>query len=329
MKSLRPTAADSDAIILALDGGAVLGVRELIRRAAPGSAESLDDMARLTAAVKRHIRRGSLQINPQGASVLIELTKRGKRKARLIRPAPRREWGRSLGQYSTAAVAAAMVAACSTAQQLPSRRPLMGFPSPVGLQQIRGADGQGYFEQCSPCAAPTVKTLAQDDSRDQMQDSRPDTAVLAQRRSAVQVRPAEAAPKLVPMQVAPGEKHAVAAKHEQRDEGKKAAVFFAYAQSKLTADGRKAVAEFAAQAKDAAAIYVRGSTDSQGDATANEILAKNRAAVVRAELITHGVERAKIKTTYCTRCYVGENDSEEGRRANRRVDLSVDPLPIK
>ena len=82
------------------------------------------------------------------------------------------------------------------------------------------------------------------------------------------------------------------------------------------------------QAKSVAVIYVRGSTDSQGDATANEILAKDRAAVVRAELIAHGVARARIKTTYCTKCYVDKNDSEEGRMANRRGDLSVDPLPM-
>lgn len=340
MKTLAPTAADSAAIIKALDGGAVIGVRALIRQAVPGSAENIDELTRLTVAVKRHIEHGTVQLKPRGQSVQIALTRKGKRRAKLMRPARQGLPYGGLAMYGALAAAAVAVAGCSTPVPERPRAQLMGFPTPVGVQQVRGADGQGYFEPCNPCAAPTAKTPVLGGYRTMdveeppkaepertlvvgaLQAPTPKRLVAQASQPATQTLPAAGAPAPLPAKAA--DKPAPAAA-----DVRKAAVFFAYAQSKLTDDGRKAVAEFAARAKGAEVIYVRGSTDSQGDATANEILAKNRAAVVRAELIAHGIARARIKTTYCTKCYVDKNDTEEGRRANRRVDLSVDPLPLK
>lgn len=342
MKTLAPTAADSAAIIKALDGGAVIGVRALIRQAVPGSAENIEELSRLTVAVKRHIEHGTVQLKPRGQSVQIALTRKGKRRAKLMRPETQRAPHASLSMYGALAAAAVAVAGCSTPAPERPRVQLMGFPTPVGVQQVRGADGQGYFEPCNPCAAPTVKTPVLGGYRTLDADERPRgeperTLVVGALQAPTPKRLVEAAPQpaahpvpraaTVAALAQPVPAKAVQPAHSA--DATKAAVFFGYAQSKLTDEGRKAVAEFAEQAKSAPVIYVRGSTDSQGDATANEILAKNRAAVVRAELIAHGVARAKIKTTYCTRCYVDKNDTEEGRRANRRVDLSVDPLPIK
>lgn len=343
MKTLAPTAADSAAIIKALDGGAVIGVRALIRQAVSGSAENIEELSRLTVAVKRHIEHGTVQLKPRGKSVQIALTRKGKRRAKLMRPERQRAPHASLSMYGALAAAAVAVAGCSTPTPEQPRVQLMGFPTPVGVQQVRGADGQGYFEPCNPCATPTVKTpvlggyrtLDAEERREgepertlvvgALQAPTPKRLVEGAPQPAAQTAPRAAAVAATLAQPVP----AKAVPQAQSAEAHRTAVFFGYAQSKLTDDGRKAVAEFAEHARTASVIYVRGTTDSQGDATANEILAKNRAAVVRAELIAHGVARARIKTTYCTRCYVDKNDSEEGRRANRRVDLSVDPLPIK
>lgn len=314
----------------------------MIRQAVPGSAENIDELTRLTVAVKRHIEHGTVQLKPRGQSVQIALTRKGKRRAKLMRPARQGLPYGGLAMYGALAAAAVAVAGCSTPAPERPRVQLMGFPTPVGVQQVRGADGEGYFEPCNPCAAPTAKTPVLGGYRTMdveepprtepdrtlvvgaLQAPTPKRLVAQASQPAAQPLPGAAAPAPLPAKATDKSAPAAAAA-----DVRKAAVFFAYAQSKLTDDGRKAVAEFAALAKGAEVIYVRGSTDSQGDATANEILAKNRAAVVRAELIAHGVARARIKTTYCTKCYVDKNDSEEGRRANRRVDLSVDPLPLK
>jgi len=321
MKTLAPPAADSAAIIKAIDGGAVIGMRTLIRQVVPC---------------------GTVQLKPRGQSVQIALTREGKRRAKLMRPERQRTPYAGLGMYGVLAVAAAAVAGCSTPVPEQPRVQLMGFPTPVGVQQVREADGRGYFEPCNPCAAPTVKTPVLGgyrtlDAGEQpkaepertlvvgsLQGPTPKRLVAAAPQSAAQAIPTAAAAPAALVLKAPAKD----AQPSHQADVSKAAVLFAYAQSKLTDEGRKAVAEFAVQAKSVAVIYIRGSTDSQGDATANEILAKNRAAVVRAELIAHGVARARIKATYCTKCYVDKNDSEEGRMANRRVDLSVDPLPM-
>lgn len=106
-----------------------------------------------------------------------------------------------------------------------------------------------------------------------------------------------------------------------------AVVLFDHAQSRLTEHGRASIMALAAAVPKGAIVYVRGTTDSTGDPVKNEILARNRAAVVRALLMANGVARANIKTDFCTSCFVDGNDTEEGRRANRRVDISVGQPP--
>ena len=109
--------------------------------------------------------------------------------------------------------------------------------------------------------------------------------------------------------------------------GATAVVFFEHAQSRLTEQGRAAITALARSVPKGAIVYVRGSTDATGDPVKNAILARNRAAVVRALLMATGVARANIRTDFCTTCFLGSNDTEEGRRANRRVDISVGQPP--
>jgi outer membrane protein OmpA-like peptidoglycan-associated protein len=88
--------------------------------------------------------------------------------------------------------------------------------------------------------------------------------------------------------------------------------------------GYKALAELLPVAKQARTVTVSGRTDSVGSDTANRDLALARARAVRVAFIAGGVKASKIRTTYCTDCYVQSNDTEDGRAANRRVDIALD-----
>ncbi len=73
-------------------------------------------------------------------------------------------------------------------------------------------------------------------------------------------------------------------------------------------------------------LRVEGHTDNQGDATANRDLSARRAAVVVAWLVKHGIAPARLTTMG-----VGgdsplqDNTTEEGRKANERIELHVEP----
>jgi outer membrane protein OmpA-like peptidoglycan-associated protein len=77
-------------------------------------------------------------------------------------------------------------------------------------------------------------------------------------------------------------------------------------------------------------------TDNQGSATANKNIAQRRAEVVREWLVAHGIEKRRISIRgYGSVNFVAENDTEEGRDKNRRVevkrvsgDLRKHPAPI-
>ena len=70
-------------------------------------------------------------------------------------------------------------------------------------------------------------------------------------------------------------------------------------------------------------IEIRGRTDELGGAELNEVLARNRALAVRdylhqKKLPEHTLIRVSSKGACC---YVAGNDTEEGRAANRRVEI--------
>jgi len=73
-------------------------------------------------------------------------------------------------------------------------------------------------------------------------------------------------------------------------------------------------------------VRVEGHTDNQGDAAANRALSAKRAAAVVAWLVKGGVAQARL-----TSMGVGgdspiqDNTTEEGRRANDRIELHVEP----
>lgn len=98
---------------------------------------------------------------------------------------------------------------------------------------------------------------------------------------------------------------------------------FAVSMTRLGPKGRQAFAEIVPLAKKAERVNVRGRTDSSGNREENRRLAKARATTVLSAFVHEGVARKKLKATYCTRCFIASNDTADGRRTNRRVDIEV------
>jgi outer membrane protein OmpA-like peptidoglycan-associated protein len=73
-------------------------------------------------------------------------------------------------------------------------------------------------------------------------------------------------------------------------------------------------------------IIVAGHTDSQGDEDYNFTLSERRALSVRNYLIDAGVPPERIETVgFGEFRPVTTNDTEEGRNANRRVEIEIHP----
>jgi outer membrane protein OmpA-like peptidoglycan-associated protein len=71
-------------------------------------------------------------------------------------------------------------------------------------------------------------------------------------------------------------------------------------------------------------INVQGHTDNTGDATANKKLSLDRANTVRSTLTSAGVAPNRITTQgFGAEKPIATNDTDEGRRKNRRIDVVV------
>lgn len=69
-------------------------------------------------------------------------------------------------------------------------------------------------------------------------------------------------------------------------------------------------------------IVIQGHTDNKGKAAANEKLSKQRAESVMKELTKAGVDKKRIKAIGLgPNCPVEDNDTEEGREMNRRIEM--------
>lgn len=103
-------------------------------------------------------------------------------------------------------------------------------------------------------------------------------------------------------------------------------VEFEPTRDRLTPRGRDLVDELAALLVrfPNAEIEIAGHTDSLGDSRSNLDLSQRRANAVRQRLIEQGVDGARLTAVgYGEERPVAENDTEEGRLQNRRVELIV------
>jgi outer membrane protein OmpA-like peptidoglycan-associated protein len=74
-------------------------------------------------------------------------------------------------------------------------------------------------------------------------------------------------------------------------------------------------------------VDVYGHTDSTGSDAYNQGLSERRAVSVADYLSTHGVQSARIGTRGFGKTQpIASNDTEEGRAANRRVEIKIVPI---
>jgi OmpA-OmpF porin, OOP family len=71
-------------------------------------------------------------------------------------------------------------------------------------------------------------------------------------------------------------------------------------------------------------VKIGGYTDNTGDPTANQTLSEARAKNVMDALVAQGVDASRLESQgYGDQYPVGDNSTEEGRQANRRIALRV------
>jgi len=102
-------------------------------------------------------------------------------------------------------------------------------------------------------------------------------------------------------------------------------VFFEYKSSDLTSNSKLILDQVASKLTSAQVeVLVGGHTDSIGGNNYNLKLSRQRAQSVKAYLISQGVESQKIMSKgYGEANPVADNNTDEGRAENRRVDLQV------
>ncbi|MFO0552459.1 MAG: OmpA family protein [Polyangiaceae bacterium] len=72
-------------------------------------------------------------------------------------------------------------------------------------------------------------------------------------------------------------------------------------------------------------VYIEGHASSDGDDNANLVLSDARAKSVMSYLVTQGVEPTRLTAKgYGETKPIADNNTEEGRQANRRVEFNVE-----
>ncbi|HEU4654027.1 MAG TPA: OmpA family protein [Steroidobacteraceae bacterium] len=78
---------------------------------------------------------------------------------------------------------------------------------------------------------------------------------------------------------------------------------------------------------DKTVIEVAGHTDSSGSDQYNQALSERRAQAVASYLASHGVKQQRLMTVGAGESHpIASNDTEQGRAANRRVELTIVPI---
>ncbi|AKU94524.1 Outer membrane protein [Labilithrix luteola] len=91
-------------------------------------------------------------------------------------------------------------------------------------------------------------------------------------------------------------------------------------------DVLQAVATILREHSDIAKVRVEGHTDDVGSPVANKKLSANRAAAVVTWLVAHGVDGARLSSAgFGSERPLDSNETEGGRRTNRRVEFHVEP----
>ena len=100
--------------------------------------------------------------------------------------------------------------------------------------------------------------------------------------------------------------------------GETASLGFELGSTKLNQPASKK-AEILARARTASAIEIVGYTDNTGNESINKRIALARAQLVKDMLVRNGISPTIIKVREQAGVYYAENDTAEGRAANRRA----------
>ena len=205
---------------------------------------------------------------------------------------------------ATFAAGALVSAGCGALKERSSLEPVQAAPSkprlaPRGIAQL--AVGAGApFALCTAetCPKPTPKTAPS--SIGEHTQGIADASVKTQ------------------LEVQPGAP-------SREPEHKRVTIAFAAGAASLTAQARRVLDALLPEAQQATEIEIRGRTDGSGSPHLNDILALQRAMAVREYLRTrklppHTLIRVSAKGACC---YVAPNETDEGRAANRRVEIEI------
>jgi outer membrane protein OmpA-like peptidoglycan-associated protein len=160
------------------------------------------------------------------------------------------------------------------------------------------------FVTCTQCEAPTPKTMAVRAPIVAQASLPPALAVPVKPIAAVETTPAPAA--------------------KTRD-SIKTIVNFEFASDEITPQAREALRALAPALGEAKQVRVTGYTDSVGPMGPNQRLAQGRSLAVLRELRKHApaglIDLSSTSKALC--CYVADNQHEQGRGQNRRVEVDI------
>ncbi len=196
---------------------------------------------------------------------------------------------------------------CSGAS--PDQRPLTySWQSSAGTINARGANAT--MASTGLTGSVTITTVVKDDR-----------GLSAQATTSVTVK----APPPPPPPPAPTAGSTEAIRQELQQKGKALLpVHFDTAKATIRPDSEELLTNAAQVLKDDPQLYVfvDGYTDNRGGKAMNLALSKRRAAAVKAWLVQHGVEPNRlVPRGFGMANPVGDNNTDEGRQANRRVEL--------
>ena len=104
-------------------------------------------------------------------------------------------------------------------------------------------------------------------------------------------------------------------------------IYFEYNRAEIKPESDSLIAEIAAviiDNEDLRKIRIEGHTDSHGDDAYNLRLSQSRAQSVAEALTARGVERSKLDPAgFGESRPIEDNETEEGRQANRRVEFLI------
>ncbi|KHT65435.1 hypothetical protein RJ45_01285 [Photobacterium gaetbulicola] len=103
---------------------------------------------------------------------------------------------------------------------------------------------------------------------------------------------------------------------------------FAYNSSNVKTGGRVVLEQLSQTLKELpeSKVFIGGHTDSIGSEEYNRILSTHRAEAVHAILVDNGVDESRLGLFGFGKDFpIANNDTEEGRQLNRRIELRITP----